>query len=1187
MVEQSPVNDPGAQRRRSTRIVQAIPLTVTGEDALGQPFRERTSTLIVNCHGCRYQSKHYVPKNAFVNLEIPHPDPKREPRRVRARVTWIQRPRTVRELFQVGAELEVSGNVWGVAFPPDDWFAWPEQDGPEIPTAGAEIAMMPPVVVPAAVPSTVAQTPHSAPSAAPPAPPVSPAHKVEPPPTAAEKVHVMPKPGAQPDSGVFMARQMARLLVEARQQLQQTVRATTTAVVTAEVKQLMVELNAQLRTAANEAVEDSYASHSRALEQQAEGVSKRGLEITEQAGEAAMRALAERAEQEAQRVGQGSQRLEDTLQHALARLQETREAAVQSVTEQSNQGTQRAREITMHLEEGTRQAFAQLQQSREAALRAVAEQGEREVQRASEVTARQETALNQALGRLEETREAGIRAVTEEARREAQRAAEGAVANLAERVAMAGSELSAVATREIEAGRARLAALQTELMAMAAGAERQMQQKLEGQLEGAGARREELAAAARQLEGEIAEVTQRGRAAWREQLESDLALAAGEMNDLVGQSVRSATEGMATRLGEEATAAATAARQEFTSQIESHLVASRESLDSLRAEAAHAVLMAREASTETTANSERLLATMRGETESAVSSARDAFAALRKSFDASAAEARQNVETLRASLESDAQRAQDIYAEIKDAAQRVQEYAMQLDALSQSTAEELNRRFETILSNQSETLNQRAERVVLEMTQRLEPAFETAGRKSLERFTRELEDHLQKQLSPEMERVNGVLSRLTSGQQHAEEAIAGIRDRLRESADLSVSEAVARLKASITELEREYQTSSRKALAQILAQVDEKVTDTTHTTFESLFKASEWYQKKVQTSMQSVLERSIEQASVSLREKAGEVSGVFASELDHYSRSYVEHAEASLEDTSKKMVEGARNKLDEAIEITTARLSDEARRTAQKELERVQTTANLTSDQALARMDGRAGETQYRLEQSLVRIQTAAKEARDGVQTAASEARNEAQAAVNEAQAAANQARAAAEAAAQKAKLDTEAAAEQARIRAEEAAAKSRERMNLDATLSFGSFQQNLAKKIEEGVSQARHDLEISLLPIMESWRGERQVQHQEWLTHMDAVGKEAIEEHRNKLGNVSNSWMAASIITLSEHSQTALNQLAQAAEHRLRDTCAHVFTGLGDSLRHRLLGLSAELAPGAPPIAPPPAEKK
>ena len=49
-----------------------------------------------------------------------------DPRTVRARVTWIQRPRTVRELFQIGVELEVPGNVWGIAFPPGDWFPFPE-----------------------------------------------------------------------------------------------------------------------------------------------------------------------------------------------------------------------------------------------------------------------------------------------------------------------------------------------------------------------------------------------------------------------------------------------------------------------------------------------------------------------------------------------------------------------------------------------------------------------------------------------------------------------------------------------------------------------------------------------------------------------------------------------------------------------------------------------------------------------------------------------------------------------------------------------------------------------------------------------------------------------------------------------------------------------------------------------------
>jgi vacuolar-type H+-ATPase subunit E/Vma4 len=128
MVSENVANaGPELRKRRSTRIVQAVPLVVTGVDALGRPFVERTSSLIINCHGCRYQSKHYVLKNMWVTLEVPHPESGQPPRNVRGRVAWIQRPRTVRQLFQVALELEVAGNAWGIAFPPEDWFPFPDQ----------------------------------------------------------------------------------------------------------------------------------------------------------------------------------------------------------------------------------------------------------------------------------------------------------------------------------------------------------------------------------------------------------------------------------------------------------------------------------------------------------------------------------------------------------------------------------------------------------------------------------------------------------------------------------------------------------------------------------------------------------------------------------------------------------------------------------------------------------------------------------------------------------------------------------------------------------------------------------------------------------------------------------------------------------------------------------------------------
>src|SRR6202041_699609 len=155
VTESLPSNDPGTQKRRSTRIVQAIPITVSGTDALGQPFKERTTTVMVNCHGCKYQSKHYVPKNSTIKLEIPHPNPSLQARSVLGRVVWVQRPRAVRELVQIGLEFEVAGNIWGITFPPEDWFPLPGEEAPAA-APPAEFAVAPepkPSVSPATKPS--------------------------------------------------------------------------------------------------------------------------------------------------------------------------------------------------------------------------------------------------------------------------------------------------------------------------------------------------------------------------------------------------------------------------------------------------------------------------------------------------------------------------------------------------------------------------------------------------------------------------------------------------------------------------------------------------------------------------------------------------------------------------------------------------------------------------------------------------------------------------------------------------------------------------------------------------------------------------------------------------------------------------------------------------------------------------
>jgi hypothetical protein len=271
VVESNVRPDQEAQKRRTTRIVQAVPLTVTGVDALGRPFQERTSSLIINCHGARYQSKHYVLKNMWVTLEVPHNEPGREPRTVRGRVTWIQRPRTVRELFQIGVELEIAGNVWGIAFPPADWFPFPESGSAstqEIPAPSEVVAQ----------PSR--QDEDWSTVGVPGAPMAAPAPGPEP---VQDNVRVLPLPAGD-DSSLQLARQVARLVAEAKQQIQNAARDSANRAVSAETQPMLASLQSQLQEAAEKSVAAAAATQMEKLRQE----TQQRIESDRDAGMAAM-----------------------------------------------------------------------------------------------------------------------------------------------------------------------------------------------------------------------------------------------------------------------------------------------------------------------------------------------------------------------------------------------------------------------------------------------------------------------------------------------------------------------------------------------------------------------------------------------------------------------------------------------------------------------------------------------------------------------------------------------------------------------------------------------------------------------------------------------------------------------------------------------------------------------------------
>lgn len=111
----------GMEGRRSTRVEHPVTLIVLGKNGLGQPFQEKTASVSVNLHGCRYPSRHEYPVGSWVGLQVVHPDRQARSPLIRAQVRSVHTPDSPRELFQIGVELEIPSNVWGVSTPPDDW----------------------------------------------------------------------------------------------------------------------------------------------------------------------------------------------------------------------------------------------------------------------------------------------------------------------------------------------------------------------------------------------------------------------------------------------------------------------------------------------------------------------------------------------------------------------------------------------------------------------------------------------------------------------------------------------------------------------------------------------------------------------------------------------------------------------------------------------------------------------------------------------------------------------------------------------------------------------------------------------------------------------------------------------------------------------------------------------------------
>src|SRR6202008_2720330 len=138
------------------------------------------------------------------------------------------------------------------------------------------------------------------------------------------------------------------------------------------------------------------------------------------------------------------------------------------------------------------------------------------------------------------------------------------------------------------------------------------------------------------------------------------------------------------------------------------------------------------------------------------------------------------------------------------------------------------------------------------------------------------------------------IHRLGGGGSVVDDALMLQEDRIRPTAGEASAEALAHLRETLGGVEQIMRESSQSITGQSLAELEGKVSDLRHQVVDELQKSAEWYEKKAQTQIQNYSEKPGEQTANQLRDKAGEISGVFATELDHSSRNFLRHTRTQM-----------------------------------------------------------------------------------------------------------------------------------------------------------------------------------------------------------------------------------------------------------------------------------------------------
>src|SRR4029077_5226825 len=156
--------------------------------------------------------------------------------------------------------------------------------------------------------------------------------------------------------------------------------------------------------------------------------------------------------------------------------------------------------------------------------------------------------------------------------------------------------------------------------------------------------------------------------------------------------------------------------------------------------------------------------------------------------------------------------------------------------------------------------------------------------------------------------------------------------------------------------------------------------------------------------------------------------------------------------------------------------------------------------------------------------------------------------------------------------LKTKTAFEQNVAAMEAHAVQFRSKLEGDTRVFAAEFQRVLSQHSQQTLALGKQELGIQVDQAKDTLLLESRALEGQFKVSLNSLGSFAMDEHRQRLENASNSWLLTTVTKLNQQSEGLINELANTTEKRLKGVCGNVFSEMGETLRQRLAALSVPL---------------